>query len=66
MTPYLIAHLRREKQRLRDYGLKLVAPGHFATNPNERDHYIDGVMIVGLRSAEMNSAYRRAVGTFEG
>ena len=60
-TAHLIAALRRSTSLLRNYGLRLLAPDHFATNPNERNHYIDGIMIVGVDAAEMLNMHRRSL-----
>lgn len=45
MTPELMAYIIRHKNWLRDHGIGVLHTGYCATNPNERNHYIDGLVL---------------------
>lgn len=46
-TPQVIFDLHKVKAELREeYGVDVVAPPTYATNPNEGDHYIDSLALV--------------------
>lgn len=46
-TPHVMADLYLQRELLKKkYGVALVQPEHYATNPNEGDHYIDSLCLV--------------------
>lgn len=54
-TPNFMAALIRHRDELYQNGIELVrVKEHFATNPNERHHYIDGMALLPFHNGNLN------------
>lgn len=54
-TPHFMAALIRHRDELYQNGIELVrVKKHFATNPNERHHYIDGMALLPFHNGRLN------------
>lgn len=57
-TAKIMAFLYNNQEELRKYGLRLVTPKRFATNPREHYHYIDSMMVVQTSRKKVRDAMR--------